>query len=449
VRTWGRWWRTRSKPQRYDLLTRATMYTVPAMAPLLLVGLTAGMPGPVRAAVLTLGVAQSGICLLTTRAGIAHYLGRRSRPTALLAGCAVLAVPVVAVEALSAAGSGRPLTGPDGHSMDVALFANTVLVAALCVVLRPRLALLGAAVAATGPIAVGLADRAPAGVLWGTGTALSAAFVALLFSIRCSLWMLGVVWELDRTRRAQAQLAVAEERLRFARDLHDVLGRNLSVVALKSDLAAQLARRGRAEAVDEMLEVRRIAQDSLAEVREVVRGYRTADLAAELAGARALLSSAGVRCQVLGEDHGLPARAQDALGWVVREGITNVLRHSEASRCTITVRRFRPADPAPGDGAAERVLLTMENDGVPAGEPAGLGNGLLGLRERLAALGGTVTAARVGGDRFRLAGELPLAEPRPSVRRRTPAGDPELDGARERAAAGPAAGVGVPDGVAG
>src|SRR5690606_30179659 len=111
------------------------------------------------------------------------------------------------------------------------------------------------------------------------------------FAFRASVWMLGVMWELEGSRRTQAQLAVAEERLRFARDLHDVLGRNLSVMALKSALAAQLSRRGRPGAEAEMMAVRDIAQESLREVREVVHGYRAADLTSELAGARSVLRS--------------------------------------------------------------------------------------------------------------------------------------------------------------
>ena len=87
-----------------------------------------------------------------------------------------------------------------------------------------------------------------------------------------------MLWEAERAREVETRLAVAEERLRFGRDLHDVLGRNLSVISLKSELAVQLARRGRPEAVEQMIEVQRIAQESQREVRAVVRGYREADL---------------------------------------------------------------------------------------------------------------------------------------------------------------------------
>ena len=121
-----------------------------------------------------------------------------------------------------------------------------------------------------------------------------------LASVRCGAWSLGVMLQAEQNRDAQARLAVAEERLRFGRDLHDVMGRNLAVIALKSELAVQLARRGRPEAVDQMIEVQRIAQESQREVREVVRGYREADLEAELAGAQGVLAAAGIDCRVSG-----------------------------------------------------------------------------------------------------------------------------------------------------
>ena len=110
----------------------------------------------------------------------------------------------------------------------------------------------------------------------------------------------------------QLQLAVAEERLRFARDLHDVMGRNLSAIAVKGQLAGELVRRGRPEAADGVADISRIAEESLREVRGVVGGYRTVDLAGELAGARSVLRAAGVACTVSGEDDGAALPARDA-----------------------------------------------------------------------------------------------------------------------------------------
>lgn len=192
-------------------------------------------------------------------------------------------------------------------------------------------------------------------------------------------WLLGVIRKLDAARSTETRLAVAEERLRFGRDLHDVMGRNLAVIALKSELAVQLARRERPEAAEQMVEVQRIAQESQREVREVVRGYRRADLQAELAGARSILRAAGVDCRIEGEEETrLPPEVESALGWVVREGTTNVLRHAaEVRRCAVRTRI---------DAHRSVLVMTMENDGVTHPPPAAgslPGSGLKGLRERL------------------------------------------------------------------
>ncbi len=198
------------------------------------------------------------------------------------------------------------------------------------------------------PLGVGLACAA-LGLTAGAVVALvlATAFGSVVFATTSGFsgWLLRTVWELDAAHRLQARLAVAEERLRFARDLHDVMGRNLSVIALKSELAVQLSRRGAAEqAVEQMAEVQRIAQESQREVREVVRGYREADLHTELEGARGVLAAAGVTCRITsdGVPAELPAQARSALGWVVREATTNVLRHGDARTCTLTVTVTAP-----------------------------------------------------------------------------------------------------------
>ncbi|MBF9133435.1 histidine kinase [Plantactinospora sp. S1510] len=451
------WWRARGQPERFDLFTRATLYLVSASEPVTLFGLTGGEVSAVgRTVVLVLALAHTVLCLLAVRAGIEHYLGRRDRPVGLLVAGAGMTLAITAA-CLLADGLGRPPAQVDSWTLTAAVVVSCYFLAVLCTVAPPRYALAGAAGMAGSLLCVGLVDAVPAEAVVSAVATLFFGFVVLLFGFRTSLWMLGVLWELERSRGNQVRLAVAEERLRFARDLHDVLGRNLSVVALKSELAAQLAKRDRPRAVEEMLEVRRIAQDSLAEVREVVRGYRSADLDAELAGARSVLASAGVRCRVLGEGHELSPQAQNALGWVVREGTTNVLRHSEAITCTVSLRQGRPAtdpdgpdgsnglsgssgpkaaapmpnDPPDGDAGTGYVptipedewlvTLVMENDGVRPGEPPQFGNGLLGLSERLAPLGGRVTVERRGRDRFRLTAALPVAspptrEPTPNVR---------------------------------
>jgi two-component system sensor histidine kinase DesK len=382
------WWRRRGQAKRVEWYIRGSFYSQIALAPLLVgflvqlevtsLGLTVVVAGFV---VLTV------VCLLLVRAGINAYLGLRARPTALiLTGGALSAAGVAA--AFAAYPHSTP-GQPDGPAAAIFIMLAITYVSALCAAVRPRVTL--AVVLACGAVS-GITAGAPAAI------ALTFLLTSLVGAYRVLLWMLGVVRELERSRHVQAGLAVAEERLRFARDLHDVVGRTLSVVALKAELAAQLARRGRQEAVEEMLEVRRIAQDSLTELRAVVGGYRAADLDVELAGARALLTSAGIDCRVIGDGSGLPPQLQGTLGWVVREGITNLLRHSEARSCVVTLR----SNPA-------AVTLTMTNNGVPAAAQAVVfGGGLIGLTERITALGGTVGAARTPPDGFQLSVQLPL-----------------------------------------
>jgi two-component system sensor histidine kinase DesK len=236
-----------------------------------------------------------------------------------------------------------------------------------------------------------------------TGVTIAFAVGFCLLTSRCGAWTLAVLWEAERAREIEARLAVAEERLRFGRDLHDVMGRNLAVIALKSELAVQLARRGRPEALEQMIEVQRIAQESQREIREVVRGYREADLAAELTGARGVLTAAGIDCTVSGPTAGLPAPVQSALAWVVREATTNVLRHGDARHCAVSLR-----------ASDERIVLRVENDGAPEGEP-GRGSGLVGLRERLSEIGGTLRAGSAGPGVFLLTAEVPLPPSAPSA----------------------------------
>ncbi|NMR20401.1 sensor histidine kinase [Cellulomonas fimi] len=225
-------------------------------------------------------------------------------------------------------------------------------------------------------------------------------------SFRASAWTLGVVWEQDRARTVHARLAVAEERLRFSRDLHDVVGRTLSAIAVKSELAAELSRRGQDGAVEHMQEVRALAQDSLREVRGVVAGLRTADLAAELDGARSVLRSAGVETRVIGDGAALPVPVQEALGWVVREAVTNVVRHAHAQTCTIDLDVL--------DGNPPVARLTITNDGVGHAPRGPRGSGLAGLSERLAAVGGEIEAT-ADDDRFVLRATVALDRPGPGT----------------------------------
>lgn len=203
-----------------------------------------------------------------------------------------------------------------------------------------------------------------------TAVSCGAIVVAAVLSIRMSLWLAAMVRELDDARQAQAQLAVAEERLRFARDLHDVTGRDLSVIAVKAELVAQLAEREDPRAVEHSREVAQIARTSLAEIRGLVRGYREADLATELRGTASLLRSAHAEVTIRGEAEEVPARHAGTAAWVLREGGTNILRHADPSAVTMTLS---------ADG------VTLVNDGAPGTDDVLEGSGLIGMRERLGA----------------------------------------------------------------
>ncbi|MCA0251904.1 MAG: histidine kinase [Actinobacteria bacterium] len=213
-----------------------------------------------------------------------------------------------------------------------------------------------------------------------------------------SMWVsvLQTTKELDRARHSSARLAVAEERLRFARDLHDVFGRTLSAVALKAELGAAQAEQGRSEAAATMHEVQAIATDALAEMRDLVRGYRETDLATEVAGARSLLEAVGIAVTTVIEAGPLPPAAARCLAWVVREGTTNVLRHAAATTVQLALIRD-----------ASGITLTLVNDGAGDVAPEA-GSGLAGLTERLGEVGGTLSSQLQDG-RWTLAAHMDQA----------------------------------------
>ncbi|MEE1941719.1 histidine kinase [Streptomyces sp. TRM 70361] len=399
---WVRRVRRSSGPARFHQYTRYTIYSFAFFEGLMLLGwIVAQTAGPAvwSAAVLGLLFTAHVVCqLLLSRAGLRYYLGTAERPVRLTAVYLALTVAGIAgALALTLSGVGE-LSPSD--ALPLVAWLVMFLAGPLPLVLPAgRSAGLVAALLAASVLAAGMLGAPARGLV---ATVVGGVLGSLLFGVsyRCSAWTMRVVSELEAARETQARLAVAEERLRFGRDLHDVLGRNLSVIALKSELAVQLARRGSASAVDQMTEVQRIARESQREMREVVRGYREADLHTELVGARGVLRAAGIDCRI--EDSGsgeLPGALQSALGWVVREGTTNVLRHADARWCVIRLRT------GPGDGPAE---LAVENDGATSPRAAaGGGSGLAGLRERLVALGGTLTGERHGGT-FLLTARVPV-----------------------------------------
>ncbi len=208
------------------------------------------------------------------------------------------------------------------------------------------------------------------------------------------------VRELHAARREIARLAVNEERLRFARDLHDLLGHSLSLIALKSELAGRLLPTAPERAAAEIGDVERVARDALREVREAVTGYRQPTLAAELRGAAAMLAAAGITADLDDPPAALPPPLAALFAWAVREGVTNVIRHSGARRCAVRIAR-----------ADTTVALTVTDDGRGTGDDAAAGSGLAGLAERVAACGGTMEAGAAPQGGYRLRVVVPFAAP--------------------------------------
>ena len=232
--------------------------------------------------------------------------------------------------------------------------------------------------------------------LSGKDEAWSTAFNAFLSILVTTafLELTSTVQQLKETREELARSAVATERLRFSRDLHDLLGHSMSVIAVKAEVVRRLAPLDLKLALEQAADIEAVSRQALTEIREAVTGYRQVSLTEELDRARLALSATGIKPVLHESGPPLSAQTEALLGWVVREGVTNVIRHSGARECVIELDRGR--DP---------VQLRIRDDGSTAAYPApaevaaveseagaaGPGNGLKGLSERLAVAGGTLT----------------------------------------------------------
>ncbi|WP_306327366.1 sensor histidine kinase [Streptomyces venezuelae] len=232
------------------------------------------------------------------------------------------------------------------------------------------------------------------GVVYGTfiSVMVTAAILALDETVR----------ELRGTREELARTAVEKERLRFSRDLHDLLGHTLSVIVVKSEVVRRLAPRDLDAALAQVADIESVGRQALTEIREAVTGYREGSLATELDRARDALSSAGIEPVVRRSGPLLEPQTEALLSWVVRESATNAVRHSGAAHCEITL-----------SATADRVRLTVTDDGRGAASTGTPGSGLRGLRERVAAAGGTLDSGPAPRGGFRVTAELPVEAPGP------------------------------------
>jgi two-component system sensor histidine kinase DesK len=285
--------------------------------------------------------------------------------------------------------------------------AAFVFVAAIAPVRLPTGRAIGAIVVVA---AIGVAEALALGgqgdVVGGNAMAIvSVGFVSLTISR-----LLLANRALLAAREDVARLAVADERLRFARDLHDLLGHSLSVIVLKSEVAARVLDRGDIERTSaELREIQAVARRALTEAREAVAGYRRPTLDNEIAAARQALAAAGIAYEDRVEPETLAPEVEAVLAWAVREGVTNVVRHSAARRCRVTVARRH-----------DEVVARIDDDGPgtagggDGGDGGGLlaaevhrGNGLDGMAERAARVGGELRAGPGPEGGFRLEVRVP------------------------------------------
>ena len=270
-------------------------------------------------------------------------------------------------------------------------FGGFLAAAFLSTVRRPWGPLLALAVAAAGFVLIGFI---PGEQYLAMGDILS-----LMLGYYLLAHLPRAIAELRESQGAAEKLAAARERLRMSRDLHDLLGRGLVTVAVKSELAAELLRAGHPKAAAEIASIAEVTRQAQSELAALAADRSVLDLAVELAAAADLLRAAGVAVEVSLDDHHgkLPPGDADVLAWAVREGVTNVLQHSKATTCelSLVVR-----------GAAG--TLTLVNDGATEIDGHDDGIGLAGQAERVAARGGRISAGYRPGGRYALVVEVPV-----------------------------------------
>lgn len=385
-------------PARTDDLGRVRRFTRWSLIWLAVV--TLGLPlidvasrdlAPAAVVALILGLLLVGGVQLQLLLGAMGPVAPRAllRPQVLAAGVVSLALLALAV----------PDSSPSGPTWWVMPFAGMVGAVVLWLPGQRRWWLVGAGTvlaAVTATVATGLSD----------GDVLAAVIPAVVVvpfiaaTDVLQVWLWNVTVRLDEARETAGELAVLRERLRFAADLHDVQGHHLQAIALKAELARRLVGGDDDGARRHAAEVQELALAALAETRSLVHGYRQVGLSTELENAVAILRAADVEATISGTPEQVPEPLQPLFGALVREAATNLLRHSRAERCAISVEV---------EGA--EVVLRVQDDGI-AREPGpdvgdDPGTGIVGLGERFAAVGGRVEGGPLPDRGFALTGRAP------------------------------------------
>ncbi len=228
----------------------------------------------------------------------------------------------------------------------------------------------------------------------------TATLVLLTVLLGFLFYLINTASKLRSAREDVAKLAVADERARLARDLHDVLGHSLTTITVKAGLARRVLESDadRERAISEVRDVEQLARQALTEVRATVSGYRKASLAAEMVGARAALTAAGITAELPSAVDDVAGQLQEPFAYVLREAVTNVIRHAGATRCE--VRLGQSWLEIRDDGAGAQSIMDTPAD-------SGGGHGLPGLRDRLSAVGGTLRAGPAAGGGYQLRAEVP------------------------------------------
>lgn len=252
---------------------------------------------------------------------------------------------------------------------------------------------------------------------WSTASLAYGTFLSG-FVVSVIIMLFQAVAQLKATRQELARNAVAEERLRFSRDLHDLLGHTLSVVVVKAEAARRIAGRDLDAALTQVGDIEAVGRQALTEIREAVTGYREGSLATELDRARSALAASDIEVVLHESGPPLPPQTEALLGWVVREGVTNVVRHSGASQARIELHaaegqaRLTISDNGCGPAAAPAARSSA--GGTATLQPPRTGTGLRGLTERLASAGGSLTTGPGPAGGFRVTAVLPLGEDTPA-----------------------------------